>query len=134
MVPDYRQVEMLVKTYEASGGTEHFISLEDQTNDGLIGYLRLRFPSDKPHRPEIRGKEASIVRELRVCGPVVPVGKRIKGAQQHRGYGKQLLEKAEQLSREHGYQKIVVTSALGTKRYYKRLGYRYDGAYVSKKL
>jgi elongator complex protein 3 len=134
VVPDYKQVEMLVKTYEASGGAEHFISLEDQTNDVLIGYLRLRFPSDKPHRPEIRGKEASIVRELRVCGPVVPVGKHIKGAQQHRGYGKQLLEKAEQFSREYGYKKIVVTSALGTKRYYKRLGYRYDGAYVSKKL
>jgi elongator complex protein 3 len=134
VVPDYGQVEMLVKTYEASGGTEHFISLEDQTNDVLIGYLRLRFPSDKPHRPEIRGKEASIVRELRVCGPVVPVGKHIKGAQQHRGYGKRLLEKAEQFSREYGYKKIVVTSALGTKRYYKRLNYRYDGAYVSKKL
>ncbi len=134
VVPDYKRVEMLMKTYEASGGTEHFISLEDQTNDVLIGYLRLRFPSDEPHRPEIRGKEASIVRELRVCGPVVPVGKRDKGAQQHRGCGKRLLEKAEQLSREHSCEKIVVTSALGTKGYYKRLGYRYDGVYVSKKL
>ena len=134
VVPDYKQVEMLVKKYEASGGAEHFISLEDQMNDVLIGYLRLRFPSDKGHRPEILGKEASIVRELHVCGQVVPVGKRIRGAHQHRGCGKRLLGKAEQLSREQGYKKIIVTSALGTKRYYKRLGYRYDGFYVSKKL
>jgi len=31
-------------------------------------------------------------------------------------------------------EKILVTSALGTKRYYKKLGYDYDGVYMSKKL
>ncbi len=134
IVPDYGQVELLTKTYEASGGTEHFVSLEDRTNDVLIGYVRLRFPSEKAHRPEIRGKDAAIVRELRVCGPVVPVGKHSRGAQQHKGYGKRLLEEAERLSKERGCGKILVMSALGTKRYYRRLGYGYDGPYVSKKL
>jgi elongator complex protein 3 len=134
VAPDYKQVELLAKTYEASWGTENFISVEDPVNDVLIGYLRLRFPSNKLHRPEILGKKASIIRELRVCGPVVPVGKRIKGAHQHRGCGRLLLERAEQLSREHGCSKIIVTSALGTKRYYKKLGYQYDGSYMSKAL
>jgi len=103
-------------------------------NDVLIGYLRLRLPSNKSHRLEISGKKASIIRELRVCGPVVPVGKRVKEAYQHKGCGKLLMEKAEEISMEHGCSKIVVTSALGTKRYYGRLGYRYDGPYMSKSL
>jgi len=134
VAPNYKQVEMLEKSYEANSGTEHFISAEDNINDILIGYLRLRFPSNRAHRPEIHGKKDSLIRELRVCGPVVPVGKRSREAHQHKGYGKLLLEKAEEVSREHGYSKIVVTSALGTKRYYRRLGYRYDGPYMSKSL
>jgi elongator complex protein 3 len=134
VVPDYEQVEVFVKTYEASEGTEHFISVEDPMNDVLIGYLRLRFPSNMTHRPEISAKEASIIRELRVCGPVVPVGKHFKEAYQHKGCGKLLLEKAEEISKKHGRSKIVVTSALGTKRYYRRLGYQYDGPYMSKSL
>ena len=134
VVPDYDEVEVFAKTYEASEGTEHFISVEDQVNDVLIGYLRLRLPSNKSHRLEISGKKASIIRELRVCGPVVPVGKRVKEAYQHKGCGKLLMEKAEEISMEHGCSKIVVTSALGTKRYYGRLGYRYDGPYMSKSL
>ena len=125
---------MLEKSYEANGGTEHFISVEDSTNDVLIGYLRLRVPSDRAHRPEIRGKRASLIRELRVCGPVVPVGKHYREAHQHKGYGKLLLEKAEEVSKEHDCNKIVITSALGTKRYYRRLGYWYDGLYMSKSL
>jgi elongator complex protein 3 len=134
VVPDYKQVKVLAKTYEASDGTEHFISVEDPVNDVLIGYLRLRFPSNRVHRPEILGGRTSLIRELRVCGPVVPVGKRLKGAHQHKGCGKLLLERAEQFSKEHGCSKIIVTSALGTKRYYKRLGYQYDGFYMSKRL
>jgi elongator complex protein 3 len=134
IVPDYDKVKVLEKTYEASEGTEHFISVEDQVNDILIGYLRLRFPSNKSHRPEISGNKTSIIRELRVCGPVVPVGKRAKEAYQHKGCGKMLMEKAEETSKEHDCSKIVVTSALGTKRYYRRLGYRYDGPYMSKNL
>jgi len=31
-------------------------------------------------------------------------------------------------------KKVVVISALGTKQYYERFGYDYDGPYVSKRL
>jgi len=100
----------------------------------LIGYVRLRFPSLKAHRPEISTANASLIRDLRVHGPLVPVGKRLKEAYQHRGIGSLLLEKAEETSREAGVEKILVTSALGTKRYYGRFGYTYDGPYMSKNL
>jgi len=86
------------------------------------------------HRSEISGRNASLIRELRVCGELVPVGKHLEEAFQHRGWGQRLIEEAERISREDGIEKILVTSALGTKEYYKRLGYTYDGVYMSKKL
>jgi len=35
---------------------------------------------------------------------------------------------------EFGFKKLLVISALGTRRYYKRFGYERDGVYVSKRL
>lgn len=132
--PDPEKLQILVRRYEASEGEEFFISMEDQVNDVLLGYLRLRFPSDKAHRPEIADVKTSIIRELRVLGPLVPVGKYASDEYQHKGCGRMLLEKAEEISVERSCEKILVTSALGTKRYYMRFGYEYDGPYMSKKL
>ena len=132
--PDPENLQILVRHYEASEGEEFFISFEDPVNDVLVGYLRLRIPSEEAHRPEIANKKASIIRELRVLGPLVPVGKRASDEYQHKGCGRMLLEKAEEISVERGCEKILVTSALGTKRYYMRFGYKYDGPYMSKNL
>ncbi|MEM2914148.1 MAG: GNAT family N-acetyltransferase, partial [Candidatus Bathyarchaeia archaeon] len=132
--PNQENIRVLTLKYDASGGEELFISPEDHVNDVLIGYARLRFPSEKAHRPEVSRQNTSLIRELRVLGPLVPVGKHDGDAYQHKGYGRMLLEKAEEISREKGYEKILVTSALGTKRYYMQLGYAYDGPYMSKRL
>jgi len=133
--PDPEKVKILTTKYAASEGDEIFISAEDPENDLLIGYLRLRIPSEKAHRQEVKAKPCSIVRELHVYGPLVPVGKHLAEAWQHKGYGEHLLSEAERLSREeYDRKKVVVTSALGTKQYYKRLGYHHDGVYMSKTL
>jgi elongator complex protein 3 len=120
---------------EASEGTEVFISAEDLENEVLVGFLRLRIPSEMAHRDEVNADKTSIVRELHVYGPMVPVGRREDKAWQHRGYGSLLLREGERISREsYDLQKTVVTSALGTKRYYNQFGYKDDGPYVSKML
>jgi elongator complex protein 3 len=121
--------------YEASEGQEVFISVEDPENNVLIGYLRLRIPSAKAHRPEINAKPSAVVRELHVYGPLVPVGKHFAKAWQHKGYGAILLNEAERVAREdYDLRKLLVISALGTKQYYARFGYERDGVYVSKML
>ncbi|MGB9960051.1 MAG: tRNA uridine(34) 5-carboxymethylaminomethyl modification radical SAM/GNAT enzyme Elp3 [Candidatus Bathyarchaeales archaeon] len=131
--PNPEKVEVSVTRYEASEGREIFISAEDTENDMLIGYLRLRVPSEKAHRPEIKAEQCSIIRELHVYGPLVPVGKHTPRAWQHKGYGAVLLSEAERITRqEYGFKKILVISALGTKQYYMRFGYTYDGPYMSK--
>jgi elongator complex protein 3 len=133
--PDLEKVAILSTRYEASEGEEIFISAEDPENNVLIGYLRLRVPSAKAHRPEITAAPSAIVRELHVYGPLVPVGKRSAKAWQHRGFGAVLLSEAERVANEdYGLRKLVVISALGTKQYYMRFGYRRDGVYVSKML
>ena len=135
VIPDQKKIEILSHRYEASEGTEIFISAEDQENKVLIGYLRLRLPSTKAHRPEIQTPHSAIVRELHVYGPLVPLGQHSAEAWQHKGYGALLLKRAEQTSQvDYDLKKILVISALGTKQYYKRFGYKPDGVYVSKSL
>jgi elongator complex protein 3 len=133
--PEADDVRVLSVRYEASGGEEVFVSAEDVGRDVLIGYLRLRVPSEEAHRAEIRGKSCSVVRELHVYGPVVSVGEHLAGAWQHRGFGGVLLGEAERISREdYGLGKIVVLSGLGTREYYVRFGYGCDGVYMGKVL
>jgi len=126
-------IEILVEAYKASEGEEYFISLEDVENDALVAYLRLRFPSHKAHRKEIDEKTA-LIRELRVLGPAVPLGERMEEAEQHKGFGARLLEKAEEIALKHGKEKILITSAIGTREYYRRFGYRREGPYMGKEV
>jgi elongator complex protein 3 len=133
--PDPENVKILKRRYRASEGEEIFISAEDPQKDILIGYLRLRIPSAKAHRPEVKQVPCSIVRELHVYGPLVPVGTHLAKAWQHKGYGSLLLAEAERVTEEdYGLKRILVISALGTKQYYARFGYRHDGVYMSKML
>lgn len=128
-------IQILSTKEKASEGVDVFISAEDPVNDVLVGYLRLRIPSENAHRPEVVAEPSAIVRELHVYGPLVPVGSHAPKAWQHKGYGASLLSEAEYISLEdYDRRKIVITSALGTKQYYKRFGYNYDGPYVSKLL
>ncbi|NHN59398.1 MULTISPECIES: tRNA uridine(34) 5-carboxymethylaminomethyl modification radical SAM/GNAT enzyme Elp3 [Halorussus] len=124
-------VELDVTTYEAAGGTEHFISYEDPDKDLLIGFCRLRFPGN-PVRREL--EDAALVRELHVYGPMVEVGDESHDWQ-HKGYGRKLLRKAEEMAADAGYDKVSVISGIGAREYYReKLGYHQDGPYVSKRL
>ncbi|MFH8132267.1 MAG: tRNA uridine(34) 5-carboxymethylaminomethyl modification radical SAM/GNAT enzyme Elp3, partial [Candidatus Aenigmatarchaeota archaeon] len=130
---DFDKIKLCRLDYEASQGEEVFLSFEDIKNDILIAFLRLRIPF-KPFRKEITEKTA-LVRELHVYGPLVPVGEFKEEAFQHKGFGRRLLEEAERIAKEEfDKNKIVVISGAGVKKYYYRLGYKQDGAYVSKLL
>jgi|ERR1711974_515646 len=94
----------------------------------------LRKPSDEVFRPELKSG-VSIVRELHVYGSVVPVSARDPTKFQHQGFGTLLMEEAERIARdEHGANKISVISGVGTRNYYRKLGYELDGPYMSKNL
>jgi len=132
--PALENLEIRSRSYEASGGVEYFISAEEPREDTLVGFIRVRIPSKEVHRPEVKPFSA-FVRELHVYGQMVPVGSRLESSWQHMGFGRRLLAEAERVAyEEHGVEKLLVMSALGTKGYYTNLGYERDGVYVSKHL
>ena len=132
---DSERLELVIRRYKASEGEEFFLSFEDATTDVLVGHLRLRFPSTKAYRPEICECPSVLVRELHVYGPMIEVGASARPSSwQHLGLGKKLLLEAEQLGRQVGAEKIVVTSGIGAREYYERLGYRLEGPYEVKYL
>jgi elongator complex protein 3 len=130
--PALGDIKLLRTDYRASGGKEIFLSFEDTVKDILIGFLRLRIPY-KPFRPEITEK-TSLVRELHVYGPLVEVGEKPRFEWQHRGYGRELLMEAEEISRELDMKKILVTSGVGVRDYYRGFGYERRGVYMGKEI
>ncbi|XP_072218624.1 elongator complex protein 3 [Leuresthes tenuis] len=128
------QVELVRRDYVANGGWETFLSYEDPEQDILIGLLRLRRCSPQSFRPELKGG-VSIVRELHVYGSVVPVSSRDPSKFQHQGFGMMLMEEAERIARdEHGSGKLAVISGVGTRNYYRKMGYELEGPYMVKDL
>ena len=128
-------VELVRRDYVANGGWETFLAYEDPEKDILIGLLRLRKSSSVAFRPEISEASSSIVRELHVYGTAVPVAGRDPTRFQHQGFGMLLMEEAERIAREeHGSEKLLVISGVGTRHYYRKMGYELDGPYMSKSI
>jgi elongator complex protein 3 len=95
--------------------------------NAIAGFLRLSLPtqSDTPITPELRG--AAIIREVHVYGQAVGIGAESAGRAQHAGLGTQLIARAVQIAQEHGYARLAVISAIGTRDYYRKRGFE-DGA------
>jgi len=140
---DNKNVKYYQHKYSASDGMEYFLTYEDKKKDLLYAFLRLRVPSitrlhpSQAQRPELGLsvlQNASIIRELHTYGELVPIAKREKKAVQHFGLGRQLIKKAESLSKKLDFQKIAVISGIGVREYYRKLGYKLRDTYIVKDL
>ena len=128
-IPSEEEVSLKRTDYEASGGMETFLSYETHDGVGLVGFLRLRRPSET--RTGV--KDVALVRELKVFGPMVPIGSRSDREWQHRGYGKGLLAEAERIAFDDwGMSRLDVNAGIGVREYYRRAGYVLRGYYMSK--
>ncbi len=140
-------VRLFTLKYAASGGWEYFLSLESPDRTTLYSFLRLRIPSQFfhgnsfgayqtsfPHDllPEL--EQAALIREVHTYGSMVPVEEYDSGAVQHRGLGKRLMQRAEEITASLGIPKIAVISGVGVRHYYRKLGYRQEGTYMVKYL
>ncbi len=131
---DPKKARISVESFEASQGKEFFVSVVDPASDALYGFARLRIPFE-PFRREISTK-TGLLRELHVYSHVVPLDSApVESEFQHRGFGRALMGKAEDLARAEGMEDLVVIAGLGVREYYrKQLGYRNRGPYVAKAL
>jgi elongator complex protein 3 len=123
---------LTTRSYNASNGTEYFISFENKSKSTIYGFARLRL--SKVQMLEcLQG--CALLRELHVYGKVAVVGsKEGNGSVQHKGMGKALVAKAEAIAREKGYKKIAVIAGEGVKPYYEKLGYIEKETYMINEL
>lgn len=120
--------------YPAANAEEHFISF-DTAEDGLAGFVRLSLPAaDAPSTGLSDLDGAALIREVHVYGQSLPVGAEMGGAAQHIGLGTRLLEEAEQIARSHGFKRMAVISAVGTRKYYLDRGFERGALYLVKGL
>ena len=130
--PDAVRLDDLV--YAAEAAEEHFISYVTP-DDKLVGFVRLSLPSATSPDTGIDDlHDAALIREVHVYGQSLPVGAEKDGAAQHSGLGTQLLEEAEKVSKEYGFSRIAVISAVGTRHYYLDRGFERGTYYLVKQI
>ncbi|MEJ2012045.1 MAG: tRNA uridine(34) 5-carboxymethylaminomethyl modification radical SAM/GNAT enzyme Elp3 [Anaerolineales bacterium] len=120
--------------YETGGSEEHFLSF-NTPRDRLAGFLRLSLPGT--HSPQLGLPDlvgAALVREVHVYGQSLEVGEEAEGVAQHSGLGMELMAAAEALAAAHAYRRVAVIAALGTRGYYRKLGYELGESYMIKTL
>ncbi|MBE6503069.1 MAG: tRNA uridine(34) 5-carboxymethylaminomethyl modification radical SAM/GNAT enzyme Elp3 [Methanobrevibacter sp.] len=125
--------KLFSEKYSACEGLEHFLSIEDENEESIAGFLRLRFPSKNHFREEITDTTA-LVRELHVYGNMIKIGDKNPKIGQHTGFGEKLLREAENISMDNGKELIAIISGIGSRNYYRKFGYEKIGPYMVKKL
>lgn len=129
--PPIESLELRTTPYTTAGSEERF--LEWVAEDGRIaGFLRLSLPSSPSFIDELA--DQAIIREVHVYGRAVSVGQRDAQAAQHMGLGKRLVEEACQQATSAGFDAIAVISSVGTRGYYRRLGFVDGGLYQHRSL
>ncbi len=120
------KLKLFIDQYQASGGTEYFLSFEDTRRRAVYAFCRLRLGAD--------GLYPAFIRELHTYGQLMPLGQRSKKTTQHHGFGKLLMAAAEKIASEHGVDKIAVIAGIGVRGYYQHLGYQLEKTNMVKKL
>ncbi|MCB8950563.1 MAG: tRNA uridine(34) 5-carboxymethylaminomethyl modification radical SAM/GNAT enzyme Elp3 [Ardenticatenales bacterium] len=124
------ELSLRVDGYETDATTEQFLSFE-RADGRIAGFLRLSLPRPdaEPPLPELVGH--AMIREVHVYGPALLLGESSQGEAQHMGLGRALVETARGMARAQGYSHLAVISAIGTRRYYQRLGFSLEGLYMT---
>lgn len=144
---------LVKRKYKASGGQEYFLSFETKNKKTLYAFLRLRLPyvyTAQARRPALSEKtstrvsrpalapDTALIRELHTYGQSIPVRRRadplIRPTIQHAGLGHRLMQEAEKIAKEKGYQKIAVIAGIGVRDYYRKTGYQLENTYMTDTL
>lgn len=121
---DARELSLRETRYATSVGEECFLEYVTP-DDRIVGFIRLSLP-DRAGRDE-RPREiadSAMIREVHVYGASLELGSTGEERAQHRGLGGALVEAAVERAREAGFEDLAVISAIGTRPWYRRLGFR----------
>lgn len=127
---DFNKVKFCITKYRGSKGDEYFLSFEDEQEETLYGFLRLRITDEENNEIVMDElKNVALIRELHVYGKTIAVSNNsVQTSAQHSGFGTRLLQEAEKIAKELNFNKIAVISGVGVREYYRKRGYT-DGQY-----
>lgn len=133
---DVASLRLDTVAYETTNTSECF--LQWVTPSGRIaGFLRLSLPHAvyvREHAADLPiGAGEAMIREVHVYGMATQLGEDGRAAQ-HLGLGRKLIEHACSLACEAGYTHVNVISAVGTREYYRHLGFVDKGLYQQREL
>jgi len=118
--------KLFIEKYQASEGTEYFLSFEDKNRNVVFAFCRLRIDKN--------GLFPAFIRELHTYGQSLQISAKNKKESQHKGLGKQLVAEAEKICKNKHTDALAVISGVGVKEYYKKLGFKENKTYLVKKL
>lgn len=130
--------------YETTNSIEFFLQYITSSRK-IAGFLRLSIPI-KPESEVIASSQklpnsitrnsvmpeladCAIIREVHVYGPSLTLGKDSSGEAQHLGLGTKLIHKAKEMAAQRGFKKLAVISAIGTREYYAKRGFKLHQMY-----
>jgi elongator complex protein 3 len=130
---DACDLSLEILSYQTTVSQEHFLQWL-APGGKLVGFLRLSLPEPAAlaaygtDLPVLPGE--AMIRELHIYGKVAGIaragsetGAHFDEGLQHRGLGRELIETAATIARDAGYQRLNVISSVGTRHYYRHLGF-----------
>ena len=145
---DIESLSLDVLQYETTVSDELFLQWVTPDNR-IAGFLRLSLPAPDyvhKHQPDLPvAPLEAMIREVHVYGKVAELRKEADAAGeeqkaqagkgvQHLGLGRQLIEAACGCAKARGYRKVNVISSVGTREYYRSLGFYDQGLYQQRTL
>jgi histone acetyltransferase (RNA polymerase elongator complex component) len=110
----------------------------NNTRKSIIGFCRLRIDQNPGNGYIKELKNCGLIREVHVYGSSLCISSNLLNkdvSSQHKGYGKFLVDTAEQIIMKNGLNKSAVIAGVGTREYYKnKCGYKLEGTYMIKNL
>lgn len=133
---DLNSLRLADYTYRTSTTTEHFLQWVTPENR-IAGFLRLSLPDwdglsaglldvaadELPVQPG-----DAMIREVHVYGQAAHLG-REDSSSQHQGLGTKLVHEAFRIAGVEGYESVNVISSVGTREWYRQLGFEDVGLY-----
>ena len=133
---ELESLELETVPYATTTTDEYFLQWASPANR-IAGFLRLSLPQQdyvRQHEAELPiSPGEAMIREVHIYGKVAALDESGENAQ-HLGLGRRLIEAAAAIAREQGYSAVNVISSVGTREYYRNLGFSDQGLYQRRNI
>lgn len=124
----FEDLSLKLTPYSTKVSKEVFLQFVTVKNE-IAGFLRLSLPTSTTNIITDELNDCAMIREVHVYGPSMELSKDSTGQAQHLGLGSKLIDKAKEIAKEAGFNKLAVISSIGTREYYSKRGFKLHNYY-----